>query len=259
MDYFLKRMRIAGTDSMVMLEALTNEQLIKIEAPKYGIEASPEDVGQELRRIASGESGTISESEFEEWYRQILNESDFSDSEYRELVATSLLTARLHEFLAARVPTVAEQVYLHTMLLNEEDIAKITERWQAGEDLGELATEVWLDREPEGGVEEVGWMPRGIMPSSFDEVAFNLTIGDVSKPLAYTGDLEAEEIFYYLFMVSEKADTREVDEEPLQVLKAKVLDDWLLAEIKLHEVEWYGLHNGFDSETNYWINWQLSR
>jgi len=62
-------------------------------------------------------------------------------------------------------------------------------------------------------------------------------------------------------MVSEKADDREVDEEPLQILKAKALDDWLLEkrQEKKDEIEWYGLKNGFDSETYAWINWQLSK
>jgi len=70
MDYFLKRTRLAGANPTVMLETLTNEQLIKIEAPRYGIAVSPEDINQELRRIASGESETISESEFKDWWRR---------------------------------------------------------------------------------------------------------------------------------------------------------------------------------------------
>ena len=261
MDYFLKRTRLAGADPMEMLEALTDELLIKVEAPRYVAEVTPQDIDQELRRVAGGESGTISESEFKEWYRQVLNEIDLSDSEYKEIVATSLLAARLQEYLAERVPPVAEQVHLHSILLDTEDMEKIQEKWGAGEDMDELYSEIWLDKESEGAVEDVGWLPRGILASGFDEVAFSLLIGDVSQPLSYVSDYESEEPFYYLLMVSEKAEAREIDEEPLQILKAKALDDWLVEkwQEKKDEIEWYGLKNGFDSETYAWINWQLSK
>ncbi len=253
-DYFLMRTRLAGADPMDMIQVLTNELLIKIEAPRYVAEVTPEDINQELRRIASGASETISEDEFKEWYRQVLNENDLSDSEYKEIVATSLLAARLQEYLGERVPTVVEQVHLHAILLSTEEAEEIWEKAEEGEDMDKLTKEVWQDEQSEEKVEDLGWLPRGILMSGFDEVAFSLTIGDVSEPLAYVSDYEPEEIFYYLLMVSEKADAREVDEDSLQILKAQALDVWLLAEIKFHEVEW-----DFNSEIYAWMNWQLSK
>jgi len=256
MDYFLMKTRLAGVDAMNMLEALTNEQLIKIEAPRYVAEVSPEDIDQELRRMASGESGTTSESEFKEWYRQILNETKLSDSEYKEIVATSLLANRFHEYLAERVPTVTEQVNVHAILLDTEDMDKIWKKVDEGEDLNKLTitTEIWQDKQSEGKVGDLGWLPRGVLGSGFDQVAFNLTIGDVSAPLLVDKLSQTEESDYFIIMVSEKADAREVDEDSLQILKAKALDDWLLKEIKFHEIEW-----NFNSEIYAWINWQLSK
>jgi len=258
MDYFLKRTRLVSADPMAMLLPLTNELLIRVAAPQppYNIEVTPEDVDQELRRIASGESETISENEFKEWYRQILNESDLSDYEYKEIVATNLLTGHLYEYLVERMPTVAEQRHLHAILLETyEDAEKIRARWEAGEDFADLAREVSLDEQSKEKGGDLGWLPRGVLISGFDEVLFDdLTIGDVSEPLAYVSDPEADEIFYYLLMVSEEAAAREVDEDSLQILKARVLDVWLLAEKEFHEVEW-----DFNSEINAWIHWQLSK
>ncbi len=262
MDYFLKRTRLAGVSPMEMLQRLTDEQLIKIEAPRYVAEVSPEDIDQELRRIASGESETISEDEFKEWYRQLLNEIDLSDSEYREIATMVLLTARLHEYLAERVPTVVEQVHLYAIVVKTyEDAEKIRARWEAGEDFADLAREVSLDEVSREKGGELGWFPSGVLNPTFDYVAFTLSVGDVSEIVQYAADPTVEEMFYYLLTVAEKADAREVDEESLQILKAKALDDWLVKVkgMKLHEVEWHGLENGFDSETNAWINWQLSK
>jgi len=258
MDYFLMRTRLAGDDPMAMIQRLTDELLIKIEAPRYVGEVSPEDIDQELRRVARGESETISENEFKEWYRQVLNENDLSDSEYKEIVANILLAARLQEYLGERVSTVAEQVHLHAILLETHgDAEEIRARWEAGEDFADLAREVSLDgvSREEGG--DLGWLPRSILPPGFDGVVFDdLTIGDVSEPLSYISDYQSEEIFYYLLMVSEKAADREVDENSLQILKAQALDVWLLAEVKSprHKIEW-----DFNSEIYAWMNWQLAK
>jgi hypothetical protein len=55
-------------------------------------------------------------------------------------------------------------------------------------------------------------------------------------------------------MVSEKAEAREIDENPLQVLKSKALENWLSEEGKLHEIDW-----NYDSEIDAWINFQLAK
>ena len=263
--YFLKRTLMTGEDASVMLRILTDELLIKEGAPRYGFEASPEDVDEMLRALARGESETISDDEFEEWYRQQLNETELSDSELRDLTEILLLRARLHEYLAERVPTMAEQVHLYTILLDIEEVERI---WEAGEDLADISKEVWQDKQSKEEAEDRGWFPHGVM-DTIDYLAFDFSPGEVSGPLQLT---EEESIYlimasektvtqegYYLFMVSEKTPAREVDEGPLQVLRARALDDWLLEEVALHKIEWHGRSNGFDSETYAWIQWQLSR
>ncbi len=262
MDYFMKRIRLDDSDPLNMIMPLTNELLIKIAAPQYVGEVTPKDIDQELRKMASGDSETISEIEFKEWYRQQLNEIGLSDAEYRDRVAISILATRLQEYLAERVPTIAEQVHLHSVLVSIEDVNKIYEKGNVADK--QLISEIWQTKQSEGTVEDLGWLPRGVLPIGFDETAFSLAISDVSEPLAYTPPVSDStstetETLYYLLMVSEKADAREIDEQPLQTLKASALNDWLAEEINLHEVEWHGRENGFDSVTAAWINYQLSK
>ena len=262
MDYFLRRARLTDDSPMDMLQTLTDEQLIKIEAPRYVGEASPEDVDQILRLIAGGEDETISESEFKEWYRQLLNEIDLSDSEYSDMVATTLLTTRLQAYLAERVPTVAEQVYLYSVVLSTDEAMEIWGKEDAGEDTEELISEIWQDRESTEEVYDIGWTPRGILPYGFDDTAFSLAVGDISEPMAYVDSTSSDyDTYYYLLMVSEKAEAREIDEEVLQALQSQVIDDWLLAEkgTELHNIAWHGIKNGFGSETIAWINYQLAK
>ena len=258
MKYFLMRTRLADADPMEMINTLTNEQLVKIEAPRYVAEVTQEDIEQEVRRRARGESETMSESEFKEWYRQHLNEGGLSDSEHDELIATSLLISRFQQYLAERAPTVAEQVHIHAIAVKElEDAEEIRARWEAGEDFADLAIEVSLDETTQESGGDLGWLPRGILPPGFDQVAFSLTIGDISEPITYVSDpTSTPEIFYYLLMVSEQDEAREIDEAALQILKDGLIDDWLLEEIQSsrHNIEW-----NFNSEIYLWLNWQLGK
>lgn len=260
--YFLKRAQLAGADSISMLHTLTNELLIKLEAPQYVGEVSSEDINQTLRDT----SNTTSESEFKAWYRQTLNESGLSDSEFRDIVATSILSARLQQYLAERVPTVAEQIHLHVILLATlEDAENTRARWEAGEDFADLAREVSTDSSSKEKGGDLGWFPRGVLPKGLENAAFALSTDNVSEPIAYdvtdpNASNSSSTTIYYLFMVSEKADARKIDENSLQVLRNGALDNWLLAEIQVHKVQWHGLYSeNFDSETNAWLSWQLAK
>jgi len=270
MDYFLKRARLGNVEPMELLGLLAKEQLIKLEAPRYGIGVHPEGINQALRMIARGESESISESEFKAWYRQQLNDSKLSDSEFRDLIATNILAASLHSYLAERVPTVAEQVHLHVILLETyEDAVKTRARWEAGEDFDDLAREVsvYLPFGEQGG--DLGWLSRSDLPSGLGSLAFDrLSTGNVSDPLicgsnplapAVESEYSETETYYRLLMVSEKADARELDEDSLQAVRSQALDEWLWEETQFHEIKYHGFNNGFDSETKEWIDWQLAK
>ncbi len=266
MDYFLKRCQASGSDPLSMLSNLAQEEIIKLKAPAYGIEVTPEDIDWALRITASGGSGNITESEFKEWYRQYLNEIGLSNSEYRDITATSLLASHLYTYVAAGTPTIAEQIHLHTILLDtQEEAEQVRARLKAGEDFADLAMEVSLDALSRENGGDLGWLPRGVAyESRFDSEIFNLSTGNVSEPLAYydtsVEDLTLPEaVDYYLFMVSEKADAREVDEKYLPTLMDNAFNDWLSETMGLHIIKYRGINNGFDSETYSWVNWQLSK
>lgn len=266
MDYFLRRCRAAGSDPMYMLTQIAHEEIIKLEAPIYGIEVTPEAIDQALREMAQGQSETISDSEFKEWYRQRLNETDLSNSEYREIVGTQLMSSYFYDYLSARMPTAVEQIHLHVILLDtEEEANEVKARLEAGEDFANLARELSLDAISQDNGGDLGWVPQGaVYESIYDSVIFDLDINTVSEPLAHY-DSSVQDysspayINYYLFKVSEKADARKVEEKYLTTLKNKFFEDWLSQSMSLHIIRYHGFNNGFDSETYAWMNWQLSK
>jgi foldase protein PrsA len=267
MGYFLDRTRIAGTDPMSMLYSLANEQLVKLGAPRYGITVTDQEIDQELRRIASGGSGniTVTEAEFKEWYRQRLNETKLSDSQYRELVGTGLLATRLQDYLVKHMPTAVEQIHLNVIVVTtEEEALKVKDRLNAGESFAAVAKEVSLDTASKENGGDVGWVPRGV--TSFDGIAFSLNIGEVSDPIPYYADTTSSSSTssapsaYFVIMISEKADAREVEDKYVSVVQAQAVKDWLDEESQQHNIAFHGLKgDGFDSYTYAWINMQLAK
>ncbi len=258
MRYLLKRVCLSGREPLSMFQTLASEEIIKQVAPKppYSIQISEKDVDDWLMQMARGESEGISGSEFKEWYRQRLNESQLTDLEFRDLARTNLLTRRLEEYLAQRVPTVAEQVHLHAIPFNSPDDARrAKERLDAGADFGTLARELSSDEELKKSGGDLGWFPRGALDPALAQAAFGeLQIGKASDPIYLDGNSFA------IVMVSERAAARAIEESALQWLKALVLEEWLDRELPSHKVELRGFRkDSYDSETDAWVRWQLQK
>lgn len=264
-DYFLRRMLVAGPseDVFSMIEALTNEELIRQGVPRYGIGVDDEELMDELRNIARGENESISEPEYQTWYRNQLNESGLSDAEFKELIRTSLMGFHLQEYLAERVSSVAEQVHLHYMVLpSYEDALEAGTRLEEGTDFAELAREVSIDTASAEQGGDMGWWPRDAMGLQYETSfltppnwMFDLGNGEVSAPAM----LDQESGVFAIYMVSERAMAMEIGEGMMEIVKGRQLEFWLDVEMAGQRITLHGRNNGFDSETHAWITWQLSR
>jgi foldase protein PrsA len=266
MDYFLKRCEVSGNDPLAMLTNLTKEEIIKLEAPKYGIKVTSEDIDRELRRTAGGTSGNITESEFKEWYRQRLNVTKLSNSEYRDITAASIMASYLYQYVATGMNTIVEQVHLHDIAVDtKEDAEKVSARWAKGEDFADLARELSLDAVSRENGGDLGWVPRGVAYEGiYDDLIFSLGTDNVSEPQVHYDTSVTDYTLpaydtYFLLMVSEEADARQVDEQYLSTSANNAFNDWISAAMSQHEINYHGFHDGFDSETYAWINWQLQK
>jgi hypothetical protein len=264
-DYFIRRMLMDNStdDIFTMIETITHEQLIKHGAPRYGIEVTEDELMEELKSIARGENETISEAEFQSWYRDQRNESGLSDIEFKELIRTSIMGFHIQQLFAEKVSTVAEQVHLHYILFSSyEDALEAAARLEDGEDFIDLSRELSADEESTEPGGDMGWWPRdamglqqGMTFLTPPEWIFDLDIGQVSNPTL----LDQENMIYALFMVSERSPARDIEENMLELIKGRQLEFWLSNEMSTQTITLHGRNNGFDSETSAWITWQLSR
>ena len=257
MGYFLKRVRMMGREPLEVLQLLTRELIIMQVAvePPYGIEVTDQDVENYMRKTAArGAADSITDDEVKEWYRQALNDSELNDAEFRELMRRNVLALRLTEYLGERMPTVVEQVRLYMIVFaSPEAGAGVVEQLEAGADFMELArSEANADEKLRAKGGDLGWLPREAMRPELAPV-FDLPVGQPSRMLALGANA------YAVAMVGERAAAREMEPEAREAAKATALTTWFNQEYQYHNVEFHGFTNGYDSETDLWVKWQLQR
>ena len=255
-----------GEQIFQAFQEIINNEILAQAATRLGITTSDEAV--ELWTLAffappgytaGGDSGQL-EREFQERYRTFLNETGLSRKEHKRQVRILILREKIRQFIGESVPTVAEQVRLHRIIMTPEDeieVMQVKYKDAIGESKDpETIREVFKEiarefsrEDPEilrkGG--DLGWGPRGVLPD-YDDKIFDLEVGDLSEP---TPNYEnSEQIFF--FMVSEKAGVRELEEGKRELLKSAALQEWLNNERENHEI--YAI---FNSDVYAWLAEQL--
>jgi len=258
MDYFLRRLKdydnTYGTyDIETMLLNITIEEIIRQRAPDYGIEVTSDEIDEWLWNEALGENETISESEFQAWYRNALNVTQFSDAEYRALVEIAIMQERLDEYLRAVVPTEAEQVHLYIIIVSSgADAAAAIARIEDGEDFSDLARELSIEEESAEQGGDIGWWPYlGGLNDNLESWAFSLEVGEVSGLMT----LDEEGTVWAICMVMEKQSNRVIEEDKLETIRDKIFDEWLYYELDTVDSERF-IDN---DETRAWIHLQMAK
>lgn len=258
MRTFLRRTRIAGEDPMVMLDVLVDEEIINQVAPypPYGIEITESDIDSYLRAVAAAPNASIEDAEYDAWYRRQVNESLMSERDFREFVRARIRKTRFRDYLAERVPTVAEQVHLFLAPFGDLEQARAAKaRIEGGEAFADVAADSSTDPNARQRGGDLGWQARRGLSPQIARVAFDrLAPGEVSEPY-----FTADETFV-LIMVAERAEARELSGTARERVRERALDYWLDDEEENHAVEYYGFDGGaYDAATDAWVRWQLDR
>ena len=260
MDYFVKRMNASGMQSFQLLNTLFREEVILKVAPHspYNIHPSDDDVEAFARSLAEKDGVPITEAEYQEWVRQQLNNSGFSEAEFLDLMRRNLTTQLLGEYLGAQVETVTEQVLLQLIVdPNSEKVKSIAKRLDAGESFTDLAREFNPSKLKDSGG-EWGWFPRAGLPLVMVNLAFDqLDVGEHGGPVPLPQP--GGKPVFAIVRVTDRAAAREISSPMLEEIRARALDSWFAEERKLHKVNFHGFNNGYDTETDAWVQWQVHR
>jgi hypothetical protein len=124
---------------------------------------------------------------YESRFNDVLNnmeEIGLTEAQYRRLFETGLLRQRLLEEVTADLPSEEEQVWARHILVSDEETAnQVIERLNNGEDFAALASELSEDTGSAAVGGDLGWFGKGRMVPEFEEVAFDLEVGEISEPV----------------------------------------------------------------------------
>jgi parvulin-like peptidyl-prolyl isomerase len=238
------------------LQNMIENEIIDQVAPSLGISVSQDQLDIYIRDVFMPQYDSDEspdpvqiEREFREIFNNYLNSVGLTENEYRKFTRWSMLREQMRQFVGESVPTVAEQVYLHRlMVMPDDEIDIMKKKFNDGVPFKYIVREFSKDNEEvirRGG--EIGWVPRGIFPE-YDYIIFDLEPNLLS--------LESQSIknppLLYFFMVSEKDPARKIAIAELEQLKTKALNDWLNTKRKEFNVK-----ATFNSEVHGWLSKQL--
>lgn len=226
------------------LDSLIEAQVLRGEADRRGLTVNQPAMDYALRRILDPSSGFAqplppvdapadpdeqtdpSQRALEEaqtMLSEIVGESAFlTPTEFRTLVhEPTALRELLRQIFELEAPTSSEQVRArHILVDTQEEANSVIERLAAGEDFGDLATELSKDTSNRDTGGDLGWFPRGIMVKEFEDVAFSLPAGQTSEPVSTP-------FGFHVIEVEEGPITRELDPALLAQTRARHFDQWL--------------------------------
>ncbi|MEX2426582.1 MAG: peptidylprolyl isomerase, partial [Thermomicrobiaceae bacterium] len=81
---------------------------------------------------------------------------------------------------------------------------------------------------PNGG--DLGWFPRGVMVEEFDEVVFDLEVGEISEPFE-------SEFGWHVATVTERDEDRPIPISVLEQQRQQAFNDWLEEQREAADIE----------------------
>ena len=213
---------------------------------------------------------TLTDAEYNEWYRQQLNQSQLSASQFRDLEKITLIEDQLTQYLQARMPTTTDQIHLYDIVVGDLTTAQdIQTRINNGEDFQTIAQEQSTDSDNASNGGDMGWIPLSALDSNLESTAENLPIGQVSAPVqtssaaqsAASSSSGSDDEPYYLLMVTEKSTGREIDPQYVTYLQQNLLQDWLTKESNIQKIKLLGkgVSGGYDSETAAFLQYEIQK
>ncbi len=229
LDHFTSRLRMyvdqnggpAVVDGVTALSRVPNiliqEEIVRRFSDEFDITASEEEI---LEGTALRLGITADDETFDVVFQQELTRSGLSESEFRDMVAASVLQTKLLETFEAELPPSSESVRYRQILVGTDETAQeIRDKIEEGEDFAALAAENSLDVGTRDSGGEMGWVPRGVLDASTEELVFALEPSEITTIPLPQGVIIIE--------MQEKAEERVVEETQRAPLANRAFDSWV--------------------------------
>jgi parvulin-like peptidyl-prolyl isomerase len=150
-------------------------------------------------------------------YKQSIN---ISEAQFRGIVGAEILRSKMIDEIGKEIPKEEDQVQAsHILVETEEEALAVIDRLDSGEDFSALAIEVSTDTGSAANGGDLGWFGRGRMVPEFEEVAFDLEIGEISDPV--------QSDFGWHIIIKTGQEVRPIDDTTYNQMKQTVFNEWL--------------------------------
>jgi parvulin-like peptidyl-prolyl isomerase len=202
-------------------DALIETELIAQAAAQMGLTISPEMIDTRLAELEAASGGP---ENFAAW----LETNQWSREEFREALATEMLTEGTVARVTGDVPTTAEQVSARYLQVDDQGLAQsLLDQARAGADFAALAREHSLDRITGENGGDLGYFARGsLLVPEIEVAAFQLQPGEISEVI--TGArADGTGTTYYLVQVVNKDPQRELSADLRFSMLQQRFESWL--------------------------------
>jgi hypothetical protein len=162
-------------------------------------------------------------------FLEAVEETKLNEEDLRSMIRSRLLRDEVYKSITADVPLVADKVWARHILVEDEETAlEVLERLDVGEDWYALAAEYSTDESNKYAGGDLGWFGLGQMVADFEKVAFNLSVGQTSEPVA-------TEFGYHIIQVLGHEE-KPLSASELQTAKDEKFNAWLDSAISAEDV-----------------------
>lgn len=207
-----------------ILQQMVEEELAHQLATAEGIAVTPAEV--QVERTAAI-TNVLSSGQYANW-EGFLTAMGYTEADLEKQIDTYLLYQKL--LVAHGGPTEAEQIHAaHILVSTEVTGTLVLEELKAGASFADLATKYSEDTGSAAAGGDLGWFPRGVMVTEFEDAAFALNAGE-------TTGLVKTDYGYHIITVLGK-EVRALDENTLAQVREENFDIWFEAELGKANIE----------------------
>jgi hypothetical protein len=202
------------------LAIIEKNLLVADEAETAGLSVTEGEVTDIIHDMFETDNESITDTDFQEQYQNMLENMGLSDKELREVLTDQLLDGKLGQYYLDQIPESGEQASVEFVVVtNESDAAELAQRWRNGEELAALSAEY-------SGSSDTEWFPKGFAVEEFDNIAFSLEIGSISDPFTVdnAGNASEAEDYYVIKVLDLKDDV--IDDITRQVWSYNNYNTW---------------------------------
>jgi parvulin-like peptidyl-prolyl isomerase len=202
-----------------IVQKLIMEKLVAKEATKMDISVTDEEIEEQMSNYTTMMGGQEKFDEFldnnkisKEFFKENLRK-EILFNKHREtfMAETNISEKEAQKYFNANKDDLVVIKASHILVKTEEEGKKILERLNAGEKFDVLAKDLSIDKASAVNGGDLGYFTKGSMISEFEEVAFNLKVGEIS-------DLVKTEVGYHIIYLEDRKDTFETLKDDIMKL-----------------------------------------